>query len=70
MLWLTVHLWYLIGFQNRLIVVIRWTFHVLAHGRAARLITGEQPWAPEQLTETDASPAASLIPAHRIRSMT
>ena len=22
--WLVVHLWYLIGFQNRLLVVIRW----------------------------------------------
>ncbi len=37
--WLLVHLWYLIGFENRLLVVIRWAFSFLAHGRGARLIT-------------------------------
>jgi NADH dehydrogenase len=36
--WLFVHLWYLIGFQNRLLVIIRWTFSFLTHGRGARLI--------------------------------
>jgi NADH dehydrogenase len=39
--WLIVHLWYLIGFANRLLVLIRWAFSFLAHGRGARLITGE-----------------------------
>ncbi len=38
--WLTVHLWYLIGFENRLLVLIRWAFSFLTHGRGARLITG------------------------------
>jgi NADH:ubiquinone reductase (H+-translocating) len=37
--WLVVHLFYLIGFQNRLLVVTRWTFSFLTHGRGARLIT-------------------------------
>jgi NADH dehydrogenase len=37
--WLTVHLWYLIGFENRLLVLIRWAFSFLTHGRGARLIT-------------------------------
>ena len=37
-LWLTVHLFYLIGFQNRLLVVLRWTFSFLTRGRGARLI--------------------------------
>ena len=36
--WLVVHLWYLIGFQNRLLVVIRWAFSFFTHGRGARLI--------------------------------
>jgi NADH:ubiquinone reductase (H+-translocating) len=36
--WLVVHLWYLVGFQNRLIVVVRWSFSFLTHGRGARLI--------------------------------
>jgi NADH dehydrogenase len=36
--WLVVHLWYLIGFQNRLIVVIRWAVSFFTHGRGGRLI--------------------------------
>jgi NADH:ubiquinone reductase (H+-translocating) len=37
--WLVVHLWYLIGFQNRLLVLIRWLISFATHGRGARLIT-------------------------------
>ncbi len=39
MTWLLVHLWYLVGFQNRLVVIIRWSFSFVTHGRSARLIT-------------------------------
>jgi NADH dehydrogenase len=39
--WLVVHLWYLVGFQNRLLVLIRWTVSFFTHGRGARLITGQ-----------------------------
>jgi len=38
--WLSVHLWYLVGFQNRLLVFIRWSFSFFSHGDAAWLITG------------------------------
>jgi NADH dehydrogenase len=41
--WLVVHLWYLIGFQNRILVLIRWSFSFATHGRGARLIT-EPEW--------------------------
>jgi NADH:ubiquinone reductase (H+-translocating) len=34
-----VHLFYLVGFQNRLIVVIRWFISFVTRGRGARLIT-------------------------------
>jgi NADH:quinone reductase (non-electrogenic) len=37
--WLLVHLFYLIGFQNRLLVVTRWTFSFVTRGRGARLIS-------------------------------
>ena len=37
--WLVVHLWYLIGFQNRLLVLIRWAFSFVTRGRGARLIS-------------------------------
>jgi NADH dehydrogenase len=45
--WLVVHLWYLVGFQNRLLVMIRWTFSFLTHGRGARLITAPEAILPE-----------------------
>jgi NADH dehydrogenase len=38
--WLVVHLFYLIGFQNRLLVLIRWAFAFITRQRGARLITG------------------------------
>jgi NADH dehydrogenase len=37
--YLVVHLWYLIGFQNRVIVLIRWGFSFFTRSRGARLIT-------------------------------
>jgi len=41
--WLVVHLFYLIGFHNRLVVLVRWTFSFFTHGRSARLITRVEP---------------------------
>jgi NADH dehydrogenase len=41
-LWLGIHLFYLVGFQNRLLVFIRWGISFATHGRGTRLITGEQ----------------------------
>jgi NADH dehydrogenase len=40
--WLLVHLWYLVGFQSRVVVFIRWAFSFLTHGRGARLITAAE----------------------------
>ena len=39
LIWLFVHLWYLVGFQNRLLVFIQWFSSFVTHGRGARLIT-------------------------------
>ena len=36
--WLLVHLFYLIGFQNRAVVLLRWTISFVTHGRGDRLI--------------------------------
>jgi NADH dehydrogenase len=41
--WLFVHLFYLIGFQNRLIVFIRWTISFVTRGRGERLISPGPP---------------------------
>ncbi len=50
--WLAVHLWYLVGFANRLLVFIRWAFSFVAHGRGARVIT-----VPEAYAEASTAPA-------------
>jgi NADH:quinone reductase (non-electrogenic) len=44
-LWLTIHIAYLIGFSNRLVVLVRWAWSFITHGRGSRLITG-QPLVP------------------------
>jgi NADH dehydrogenase len=51
-----VHLFYLVGFANRLLVVIRWAVSFLTHGRGARVITGD----PEPASVQD---AVTRIPA-------
>jgi NADH dehydrogenase len=42
LVWLFVHLMYLVGFQNRVLVFIQWGFHYLTFYRGARLITGAE----------------------------
>lgn len=38
--WLFVHIFFLIGFRNRLLVLIQWAWSYLTYERGARLITG------------------------------
>ncbi|PYM13741.1 MAG: FAD-dependent oxidoreductase [Verrucomicrobia bacterium] len=38
--WLFVHLIFLIGFRNRLAVLLQWTYSYLAYKRGARIVTG------------------------------
>jgi len=40
LLWLGVHLYYLQGFQNRVLVSVRWLWASLTGGRGSRLLTG------------------------------
>jgi NADH dehydrogenase len=37
-IWLVVHIFYLIGFENRLLVLVRWAFAYLTRSRGARVI--------------------------------
>jgi NADH dehydrogenase len=39
MAWLLVHIWYLIGFKNRVVVMITWAWSYFTYRRGARLIT-------------------------------
>jgi NADH dehydrogenase len=41
-LWLVIHLFWLIGLQSRIIVFIRWAWSFFTRGRANRLITGRR----------------------------
>jgi NADH dehydrogenase len=47
--WLFVHLFYLIGLQNRLLVFIRWIISFVTRGRGARLITGQAAASPPSM---------------------
>ena len=44
--WAFIHILYLIEFQNRLIVMVRWAFQFLSFSRGARLITGSDRDSP------------------------
>jgi NADH dehydrogenase len=54
LLWLFVHLMYLVQFRNRLIVFIRWGFQYVTFDRGARLIT------PMQTTDARLPPTAPM----------
>jgi NADH dehydrogenase len=45
-IWTFVHIFFLIGFRNRILVMIQWAWSYLTYGRGARLITGESPHTP------------------------
>ena len=63
--WLVVHLFYLIGFQNRLLVLIRWSISFATRGRGARLITdpadAEAPGRPAAHPEPSEATRLSQI---------
>jgi NADH:ubiquinone reductase (H+-translocating) len=44
--WLTIHIAYLIGFRNRLLVLISWAWNYLTFRRGARIITGTTDRTP------------------------
>jgi NADH:ubiquinone reductase (H+-translocating) len=52
--WLVVHLFYLVGFQNRLLVFIRWSISFATRGRGTRLITTSETSPAAQLSAQEA----------------
>jgi NADH dehydrogenase len=58
--WLTLHIVYLIGFRNRLVVLVDWAWAYFGYRRGSRLITGHrlQPGTPVR----DALPAGAVAP--------
>lgn len=48
LLWLFVHLMYLVEFQNRVLVLLQWAWHYFTKNRGARIITEHRPAAPPE----------------------
>lgn len=57
LVWLFIHIAYLIGFSNRIIVITQWAFNYLTHNRSARLITG-MPFPLPDITHAVDEPGA------------
>jgi len=60
--WLTVHIFFLIGFRNRLSVFVAWIWTYFTFTRGARLITGDQrlPGWQDQIGAGQANSSAEL----------
>jgi NADH:ubiquinone reductase (H+-translocating) len=43
LMWIFVHLFYIVEFQNRLLVFLQWAWFYVTFDRSARLITGKNP---------------------------
>ena len=76
-MWLGIHIAYLIGYSNRIIVLIRWAWTFLTHGRGTRLITGrtllppiEEPEPPvlAPMEELDGTEEAKTARPTRVRA--
>ncbi len=42
--WIFIHLWYIIEYDNKLMVLIQWAWNYFTRKRGARLITGSHPY--------------------------
>jgi NADH dehydrogenase len=65
--WLSVHVWFLVGFRNRVAVMLNWAWSYLTYARGARLITGtfdpRPSLAPGQILDPDPDDDPLLPPA-------
>jgi NADH dehydrogenase len=58
LMWLFIHIFFLIGFRNRLLVLIQWAWSYVTYDRGARLITARADGPlVEGLTSTPLPPA-------------
>jgi NADH dehydrogenase len=54
--WLAIHLFFLIGFRNRFLVMLQWGWAYFTRQRGARLITGEGPGLEARAPRDEAAP--------------
>jgi len=52
--WLTIHMFFLIHFENRLLILMQWAWDYWTRNRSARLITGEET-APQAMPDRAAA---------------
>jgi NADH:ubiquinone reductase (H+-translocating) len=65
--WLLVHLMFLVGFRNRVVVLLNWAYNYFTYDRGLRLITGLkpaelQPPQPKRIQLTKTPPATEIVP--------
>jgi NADH dehydrogenase len=56
--WLFIHLFFLIGFRNRVLVLIQWAWSYLTYERGARLITGSKELPGRSSSQSSSSTLA------------
>lgn len=66
LVWVFIHLLYIVEFQSRIVVFVEWGFLYLTFNRGARLITGETAANSTPLTEPASGAAASPDPSHSL----
>ena len=67
--WLFIHLLYLVGLENRVLVFIRWTVSLVTRGRGARLITGRHLALADRRGRSPGPPAPRLVrPSRSLRT--
>jgi NADH:ubiquinone reductase (H+-translocating) len=59
LIWLFVHILYLAGFENRLVVAVRWAWAYMVYKRSARLIYGAEPEQAEEELKARERPGVS-----------
>ena len=59
LMWLFVHLMYLVEFENKILVLVQWGWYYFSRNRAARLITGEEPTAAALNPDSAVKPTGS-----------
>ncbi|HYT59241.1 MAG TPA: NAD(P)/FAD-dependent oxidoreductase [Haliangiales bacterium] len=62
--WLFIHLIFLIGFRNKLAVLLQWTYSYFAYKRGARIVTG-LPEEKETFRDAENPPAVSSTPGDK-----
>ncbi len=56
--WVFIHIWFMIEFDNKLLVLFQWAWNYFTRNRGARLITGSEPLI---LVEGDQSPTEANL---------